>query len=226
MPDRFYMNEIEEGFKKGTFPCGTKKLRIFECPNDIWHVNMAQVDGQFNSLEPFEITNAEVSQRSQIQEIIKFLKETVPALKNISLVETAANIGVREGVRLVGEYVLTKDDIAGGRIFDDAVVICSNSIDMHGKSGVAYSTVGNGANYSIPLRCLLAREYDNLMAAGRCVSADRAALAAIRVMPPCFAMGEAAGTAASISVKEGESVKKISVEGLRKKLAENGAYIM
>ena len=225
MRKRFFMDEIERGFADGSFPCGTKKLRIFEAPNGTWHVNMAQTDNAFNSLDPFETAAAAAEQRQQVGKIMDFLRKTIPALKNIRLLETASSIGIREGRRIVGEYTLTIDDLKNSVIFDDAILLCSNSVDMHQKSGVAYSTIDCEKNYSVPYRCLLTKEFDNLAAAGRCVSADRAALAAIRVMPPCFAMGEAVGTACAIAAKDGAALRDISVEKLRSRLKENGAYL-
>ena len=118
---------------------------------------MAQTDHAFNSLDPFETAAAAAEQRQQVGKIMDFLRKTIPALKNIRLLETASSIGIREGRRIVGEYTLTIDDLKNSVIFDDAILLCSNSVDMHQKSGVAYSTIDCEKNYSVPYRCLLTK---------------------------------------------------------------------
>ena len=77
----------------------------------------------------------------------------------------------------------------------------------------------------VPYRCLQPQKIENLLVAGRCVSADQLTHSAIRVMPPCFAMGEAAGTAAALAVKSGRTVKQIDVRALQTLLRENGVYL-
>ena len=83
----------------------------------------------------------------------------------------------------------------------------------------------NGECYGIPYRCLIPDGLDNLAVAGRTISADRIMMASIRLMPPCFATGQAAGTACAIGVKEGMSLDKIDVAELRKALKAQGCYL-
>ena len=155
MRARFFMDEIEAGKRKGSFPCGTNKLRIFELPDGTWAVNMAQIDEQLNELDGEAVTNAEISQRVQIAKIVDFLRATIPGLENIRLVATASDIGIRESRRVIGNTLFTLEDIRAARMFDDRIAICANSIDIHQKNGVAY-TAHEQANYSIPLSCLIA----------------------------------------------------------------------
>ena len=83
MRDRFFMDVIEQGKKDGTFPCGTRKLRMFENPDGTWTVNMAQIDSQLNELDCEEVTKGEIEQRLQIGKIIEFLKENYAAILEI-----------------------------------------------------------------------------------------------------------------------------------------------
>lgn len=192
MRSRFFMDEIAAGKSNGTFPCGTPKLRMFENPDGTWTVNMAQVDTQLNELDGEAITSAEIEQRKQIAMIIEFLRQNITGLENIQLVATASDIGIRESRRIVGKTIFCLEDMQPAKKFEDRVVVCANSIDMHGKDGVSYAAHKN-ENYYIPLSCLISKNVDNLLTAGKSLSADKYAFAAVRVMPPCIAMGEAVG---------------------------------
>lgn len=224
MRSRFFMDEIEDGQNTGSFPCGTQKLRIFENPNGTWTVNMAQVDEQLNELDSEAVTSAEIAQRAQISKIVEFLRSNVVGLSNIQLLYTAANIGVRESRRIVGKTVFCLDDIQSSRKFDDRIAVCANSIDIHLKKGVSYSA-HNNANYYIPLSCLISKNISNLLAAGNNLSADRYAHAAVRVMPPCIAMGEAAGVTAALAATKGVAAGDVDHNDVQKILVKSGARI-
>lgn len=225
MRKRYFMDEIEEARKKGEFPCGTRKLRIFEDLQGIWSVNMAQEDSEVNEFDPIAVTNAEISQRKQILEIIDFLKKYIPPLKNIRLVKTASEIGIRESKRIIGKTVFTADDILNQRHFEDRIAVCANSMDVHEAGRVNYTAYTSEKNYYIPLSCLISDNINNLMAVGKCLSADKRAFAAVRVMPPCFAMGQAAGITATLALKVNSLLQDISVKEVQKILLENGAYL-
>ncbi len=224
MREHFFMDIIEQGQNEGSFPCGTMKLRIYETPAGDWNVNMAQVDDGFNELDCEELTNAEISQRVQMQKIFEFLKNNIKGLENIRLVTSASDIGVRESRRVVGRTILTLDDIQSAKKFDDRIAVCANSIDIHQKKGVAYSA-HNDENYYIPLSCLIAKDIDNLLTAGKSLSADKYAFAAVRVMPPAIAMGEAAGVTAALAAKSGNNVTDVDYKEVQKILRQSGAYL-
>lgn len=223
--ERFYMDLIEEGRARGEFPCGTYKLRLFEGLNGNWNVNMAQVDENIDVLDGEVITEAEISQRVQLVEIIKFLKKNIPSLKDIRMVASAASLGIRESRRVVGNYVLTVEDIKNSTDFADKVVTCANSIDVHCKDHVNYQTRNSEKNYYIPLGSLIVKGFSNLLVAGRCLSADRFALAAVRVMPPCFAMGEAVGVTSALALGCGADVNAVNVADIQKILIENNGCL-
>ncbi|MBE6571707.1 MAG: FAD-dependent oxidoreductase [Ruminococcaceae bacterium] len=224
MRERFFMDIIERGQADGSFPCGTQKLRIFENPDGNWTVNMAQVDEQLDELDADAVTAAEIDQRCQIVKIIEFLKKNICGLENIKLVTTASDIGVRESRRMVGKTIFCLDDIKDARKFDDRIAVCANSIDIHQKKGVSYSA-HNNANYYIPLSCLVSKNVKNLLTAGKSLSADRFAFAAVRVMPPCIAMGQAAGTTAALAAKEELAASDVPYGKVQKILLENGAFL-
>ena len=224
MRSRFFMDQIEKGKADGRFPCGTNKLRIFENPDGTWVVNMAQVDEQLNELDCEAVTNAEIGQRQQIHKLISFLQEEIPGLENIQLVTTASDIGIRESRRIVGKTVFCLDDIQNARRFDDRIAVCANSVDIHQKNGVAY-TAHTSDNYYIPLSCLISNSIDNLLTAGKSLSADKYAFAAVRVMPTCIAMGQAAGIAAAIAAEKGISAGEVPYQQVQAQLIRCGAYL-
>lgn len=224
MRERFYMDLIAESQKDGSFPCGTHKLRIFEALNNQWVVNMAQVDEQFNELDGEVLTKVEIDQREQMVKIIDFLRNKIPGLENIELLTSASDIGIRESRRMVGKTVFCLEDIQNARKFDDRIAVCANSIDIHEKHGVNYITHSD-KNYYIPLSCLISENIENLFAAGKCLSADKYAFAAVRVMTPCMAMGQAAGIAASIGALKGLKASDVPHHEVQDILIKNGAYI-
>ena len=223
--ERFYMDLIEDGRERGEFPCGTYKLRLFEGLNGYWNVNMAQVDENIDVLDGEVITEAEISQRAQLVEIIKFLRKYIPSLRDIKMVSSAAALGIRESRRVVGNYILTVDDVSNSTDFPDKVVSCANSIDVHCKDRVNYQTRKSEKSYYIPLSCLIVKGFSNLLVAGRCLSADRFALAAVRVMPPCFAMGEAVGVTSALALGVGGDVNRVNVKDVQKILLENNGCL-
>jgi hypothetical protein len=128
----------------------------------------------------------------------------------------------------VGAYTLTLDDLVTGREFDDVIALCGYPVDIHspdGSRGGAMESPDIANVYQIPYGCLVPEHTEQLLVAGRCVSASHEALAAIRVMPPAFAMGQAAGTAAALSVAEGVPPRQVPTEWLQETLVKGGAYL-
>ena len=104
----------------------------------------------------------------------------------------------------------------------------SNSVDVHGRlsdNSTEYITVQNGRWYGVPYRTLVPQGVENLLVAGRALSATSDAAGAVRVMPPCMAMGQAAGIAAALAVKGSTTPRNIDPTHLRKLLLENGAFL-
>lgn len=214
---RNFEDAVAKAKQAGTFPCQRSRVSIFESLNGIWRINMAQYDGKIDFSDPEDITKAEIDCRSQIQPLMEFLKKYVPGFEHIRLLQSSQSLGIRESRRIIGEYTLTIDDIVAGRRFEDGICLVGSFVDFHGKGyqnnyGVSRDPV------QIPLRCLLPKDVDNLLAAGRCLSADQMAHSAVRVMPPCFAMGQAAGTAAALAFQKGVTPKQLDAAALREKL--------
>lgn len=219
----FFQDLIQGEIEAGRYGVPRNKLAVYENPDGTFRVNMSRVflkDG----CDPFELTAASIRGRQQIEEIISMMRRLLPGCEKVELVESASMLGLRETRRIQGDYILTGDDIKCKREFEDVIFLSGNSIDMHSGSAVNYQPA-SGAPYQVPYRILLPRKVENLLVAGRCSSMDREALAAIRVMPPVFAMGQAAGTAAAICIGENIRPADVPVDILQKLLVEDGAIL-
>ncbi|MBQ2999948.1 MAG: FAD-dependent oxidoreductase, partial [Clostridia bacterium] len=114
---------------------------------------------------------------------------------------------------------------AESRFVDEQIAVCANSVDIHRESWGEYQTYSSNKNYYIPLSCLVSKNRRNLLAAGKCLSADTYAFSAVRVMPPCFAMGEAVGILSALSVKRDCSPWDVPTSDVQRKILENGGYL-
>lgn len=221
---QFYMREIIAAREAGEFPMWRQKIALFENIDGSYTVNMAQSDG-VDGLDPKQVTDAEIDGRIQCDYAVKFLRKYVKGCENCTLASTADQLGVRETRRIEGEYVVTAEDVQNSVSFEDPIFCCANNMDIHMKGRVNYIPRNTNDPYYLPYRMLLPKKVNNLLCAGRCASAERPVMAAVRVIPPCFAMGQAAGTAAAIAVKEGVGPKAIDTGKLIEQLVADGVYL-
>lgn len=221
---KFYMKEIVEERNKGNYPILRNRIMLFEGMNGEWILNMSQID-DIDGNDCLQVTEGAITGRKQIRIIIDFLKKYAAGCKNITLSKSAEVLGVRETNSILGEYRVTNEDVANSVRFEDAIFCCSNSQDIHTKGYVNYVVRRKTEPYYIPYRALLPKEIDNLLVAGRCISGEREVVAAIRVMPTCFAMGQAAGTAAALCVAEDKNPKEVDIKKLICTLVEDGVYL-
>jgi hypothetical protein len=126
------------------------------------------------------------------------LSESLSSFSDSYVDELSSVIVEREGLRMAGEYTLTKDDVLSARKFSDGVVKNAWPIEIWDReNGPSFQYLEPGSYYEIPLRCLKSRDIKNLYCAGRCISASPAALGSTRVMGTCISLGEQAGLAAA-----------------------------
>lgn len=195
--------------------------------SDEWFVNVSRLNG-VNALDPASLSTAEAEGRRQVREILAFFRDYIPGAQGVRLLSLPATVGVRESRHVLGECVLGEEDVIHGRVPDDSIALCSYPIDLHsgGKdpSQTVY-VVPDGNFYGIPYRILLPLKVEGLLVAGRCVSATSVAAASARVMPPCMAMGQAAGTAAALATAANIAPRAVDPASLRAALREDGAYL-
>ncbi|MGD8603785.1 MAG: FAD-dependent oxidoreductase [Anaerolineales bacterium] len=186
------------------------------------HANLTRVPN-VDATDPFALTQAEIEGRRQANEYARFLINEHPGFENAFLAMTASHIGVRETRRILGEYVLTGEDVVSGAKFDDAVACCSAPIeDHHAGTDVRWKYVQGDGYYHIPYRSLLPQKVDNLLVAGRCLSATHEAQASARNSAQCMVMGEAAGLAAVLANQAQVRPADISPSQLKSVLLDQG----
>jgi hypothetical protein len=190
---------------------------------EVW-VNMTRVNG-VNGTDPGSLTHGEIDGRNQIHDIQRYLIEYVPGFENAYFLKTAPFLGIRETRRIEGQYTMTRDDIMTCRHFDDSIAVASYPLDIHHPQGGGCTLEWCGDCYDIPYRSLIPQKVKNLIVAGRCISTTHEAMSAIRVMAPCMAMGEAAGRAAKMAIRQGIQPADLDVKQLQQELLASGAYL-
>ncbi len=178
-------------------------------------------------LDPTDVeslTEAYTKVYQQIPQLVHFFQKWVPGFSDAYLLEIAPMLGVRESRRIMGDYVLTGDDVTSGRQFDDVVALGGYHIDIHRPSGTWVESQ-NVQTYDIPFRSLIARDVEGLLMAGKCLSATHEAVASTRVIPICMAQGQAVGTAAALAVQRRISPRDLPIGDLRATLIEQGAEL-
>ena len=229
-PDDFRAFEsiVTKARQEGRFPSPRRGIGMYRTLQPgVWRINTTRVLGR-NGTDVADLTAAEVEGRDQVQALVTFFREYLPGFERCELVDTAAMVGVRETRRIEGEYRLELSDLQSGRHFDDTIALCAYPVDIHdptGAGGGCDESAGTANIYEIPFRSLVPRGVDGLLVAGRSISASHEALAAVRVMPPAFAMGEAAGTAASLAARAGIAPRNVDIAALRHALRSQGAYL-
>jgi hypothetical protein len=200
-------------------------------PNEVI-VNMSRVTG-VNPLDPQSLTQAEIEAREQVVAIMAFLRRRIPGFAHAHITAVGGRVGVRESRRIVGEVVLTAEDLSGGRRWPDVIARSAYPIDIHSPTGEIDASLdefqddylSQGVTYDIPYRCLVPKRVDQLLAAGRCISTTAEAHGATRVSPTCMALGQAAGTAAALAARAGVTPRELAVAELQDVLISQGVDI-
>ncbi len=170
-----------------------------------------------------ELTWAELEGRRQARHLGRFLREKVSGFSEAFLADYAARLGVRETRKVVGEYVLREEDVLGGRKFDDAIGRSAWPIERHVSGGeTTWKFLDPGEWYTIPYRCLVPKDVSNLLVAGRCLSAESAAFASVRVLGPCMLEGQAAAAAAKRICEDDTSGRDVDIDRLQGQLSGLG----
>lgn len=189
------------------------------------HFNTTRIQ-HLDATKAEDRTKAEIEGKRQVVETLRFLKR-FSGFENAYLIKMSNEVGVRETRRIVGEYTLTEEDVLGGRKFEDGVARGHGPVDIHDPTQSTSTMIycPDYTSYDIPYRCLLPKDLDNVLVASRCISATHEAFGSVRMVPQIFAIGEAAGTAAALTCKQGVPCKRLDVGLLRSTLREQGASV-
>jgi FAD dependent oxidoreductase len=196
-----------------------------------WRVNftqLARADGRaINGLEPDDLTRGEIEGRRQAVDAFHFLR-TVPGFENSYIVDLPPQLGIRETRRIAGLYMLSGEDVLGCASFDDSIGVNGWPMESHVAGDVIFKfppiPQSRGFN-ELPYRMLIPEGLDNLLVAGRCASMTHDGQSAARVSGACFAMGEAAGTAAALALDGNALPRELAVDKLQHRLKQQGVFM-
>ena len=183
----------------------------------------------FDATRTADLSAAQAEATRQAFRKVELLRLHVPGCEEARLISVAPQLGLRDSRRIVGDYVLTAEDVLECRHFDDGIANGVHPIDLHTGSprfgGRTIVPMRCGGWYQIPYRCLLPRGAEHLLVAGRSVSADFLAQGSVRVMATCLAMGQAAGTAAALCSATSAAPRALDPALLRRRLREQGVTL-
>jgi hypothetical protein len=219
IPDReedldygLWLTGFNNGIRKFQEETGVELQReniTLKTTNGVMYVNATRVLG-VDVFSPAEFTAAVLECYRQIEGVTRFLCERVPGFENAKILQVSPVLGVRETRHIQGEYVLTGPDTIDGAFFEDSVAADASALDIHEPKGSDVDFQGLRP-YEIPYRCLVPLGVEQLLVAGRCISADHDAHARSRNMPACMATGQAAGVAAAVAIDAGTTVRDAPV---------------
>ena len=196
-----------------------------------WRANITQLrndDGSaIDGTDAFALSAGEVQGREQVRDVFTFLR-TVPGFEQSYIVEIAPQVGIRETRRIMGDYVLTERDVLDCVEFADSIGCNGWPVEAHVAGDVEwrFPDIPNVRGYNgLPYRMIVPRLVDNLFVVGRCASMTHAGQSAARVTGSCFAMGEAAGTAADLALAAGILPRAVDAGALRDTLDHNGVRL-
>lgn len=218
----FKSEAIKEGLFLGTDEFWGNTVRARET-----NINASRIQG-LDGTNANDLTRGEIEGKRQVFELARFLRKYVPGFEGSFIAATAPFVGVRETRRMIGEYQLTGEDCLSGRKFEDGIAKVGYPIDIHDPtSGKTLFTpiAGEDGSYDIPYRCLVPKGVDGLLLAGRCISTTHEAMASTRTMITGMMVGQAAGTAASIAIKQGSSPRAVHPGELRTELRRQGVHL-
>ena len=178
-----------------------------------------------DSTDPADWTQAEIQGRQDAWTMFELWQAELPEFADAYFMSSGPTAGARESRRIVGDYVLTGDDVAEGRRHDDVIVLGAWRLDRHPPQAAGYHHIPWTPPYDIPYRTLLPGKLENLLVAGRCHSATSEALASSRVTATAMGMGQAAGIAAALAVRNNTTPRQVDVQQVQAHIVETGGIL-
>jgi hypothetical protein len=226
LPHVFELNDLlERHFTEAGLPRRSGNLIPTGRPGEVL-VAMSRValEGRpVDATDAVELTLGEMLGRDQAERCAEFLRTHMPGFAEAFVSDTAPRLGVRETRRIRGRYVLTEDDVLGGRHFADGVCRAAWPIELHVADGrTDWRFLDDGLWYTLPYGSLVPAGVGNLLVAGRCLSASREAFASARVIGPCMGAGQAAALAVAVARQKSGPLPDVDVDAVRARLAALG----
>lgn len=220
-----FLSLVRAARDDGSLYLGRETVNLLPCPLAGEGVLNCTRVGQLDATNAWDLTTAEIEARRQAMSVIRFAQQKLPGFQNAQLIGIASTIGVRESRRIIGEHVLTLEEIIEGVDFPDSIARSAYNADIHNPDDDKSTWHQIKDSYGIPFRSLIPLKVDNLLVAGRCISATHEAGASARMTPNVAATGEAAGLAAAMSAATGTRVRDLDVDELRARLVAVGAVL-
>jgi len=224
---------MDEAEQAGTHRFPRKKPIVRPQRNPLeWRANLTQLsnpDGSaVDGTDVRQLTHGELQGRQQVLDAFSFIRDRTPGFDGSYIVDIAPQIGIRETRRVVGDYQLTEDDVLDSTDFPDTIGVNGWPVEAHVAGTVEFrwqrGEDPRGYN-QLPYRMLLPQGVDNLFVVGRCASMTQMGQSSARVTGPCFAMGQAAGTAADLALAAGTPLREVDVAALQQRLRRDGAFL-
>jgi hypothetical protein len=196
-------------------------------PHGIVSANIISVPDLL-ATDAVDLTKAEIEGRHQVFEYLRAFRKALPGFERAEVSSIATQVGIRETRRVLGEYTLHEGEVLEGKKFDDAIALGAWPVELHDPETkkIRWEFLRKEDDYyTIPMRCLIPRRVENLLVAGRCISATHVAQASTRVMAQALAMGEAAGVLAAQSIDSKIVPGLVPAERIRKELRKRGAIL-
>src|SRR3954468_22626116 len=218
---------VREATQAGELRLPREDILFFATPHEEEvSVNSTRVTRVLGT-DVWDLSYAEWMSRKQMRQISEFLRRYVPGFERSYVAQSGVQVGVRETRRVLGDYQLTADDVLAARKFGDAVARGAYPIDIHNPtgSGTVLKRLPPGEAYDIPLRCLMPKDVDGLIVAGRCISGTHEAHSSYRVMPIVMATGQAAGVCGALAARRGVIPRALAIEEVQAELLRQGASL-
>jgi len=220
---------IEKAHASGGYFLPRNKIWIFPTtrPKELL-VNATRLSGRdgrmLNVVDPGDFTEAEILGRRQVREYARFLADTVPGCERSYVVDTGVEVGIRQTRSVVGAETLVNDDVVACRKRPDGICRVPWPIELHAGDKPKLHWLLDDY-YEVPYRALLPEAGENIIVAGRCLSAEHQALASARVTAQCFEYGHAAALAAVLSIGRQTSLRDLPGEAVREAMQSNGSIL-
>jgi hypothetical protein len=224
------MTEAEQA---GTHHFPRKKPIVRPQRNPLeWRANLTQLSnpdgGAVDGTDVEQLTHGELTGRQQVLDAFAFIRQHTPGFQDSYIVDLAPQIGIRETRRILGRYQLTEDDVLDCADFADTIGVNGWPVEAHVAGTVEFrwprGDDPRGFN-QLPFRMIVPQRVDNLYVVGRCASMTHGGQSSARVTGPCYAMGEAAGTAADLALSAGVPGAGVDIAELQRRLERGGAYL-
>jgi hypothetical protein len=220
------LKEAAEAIRTGQYKVSRAQCIIMNImiPGTYW-VNMAGIPWVVNGIDPSHLTQATIDGRKVVRELKRFFRDKIPGLDRAEIGQTAAKIGLRETRRVMGDHVLTVEEVLQAKKFDDGIGANAWPVEVVTAQERKFVFLKGDDFHTIPYRSLVPQKVENLLMAGRFISCTHDAQASLRVTGPASAMGHAIGTAAALSIKEKVAPRKLNVTLLQRELEGAGAFL-